>query len=100
MIIPALKLSGVGQLPPEGRLDESVHATAIRGIPRVYHADGAFLARDGQRFDLLFIDLQKDATLPGYCFPGIGDIERALEVRFIRRSGRHRCSAWNWDSYP
>jgi hypothetical protein len=100
MNIPTLKLSALGQLPSGGRADESARATALRGIPRVYHDEGAFLAREGQRFDLLFVDLQRDAALPSYCFPDIGEIERALEVRFIRRPGRHRCSAWNWDSYP
>ena len=99
MIIPALKLSGICGLRAE-REDESTRASALREIPRVYHGNGAFLGHDGARFDLLFVDLQKDAALPGYCFPNIGEIERALEVRFIRRAGRHRCSAWDWDAYP
>ena len=99
MIIPALKLSGVGQ-PRSERAAESDRAAALRMLPKVYHADGAFLARDGRRFDLTFNELQIDPALPARCFPAVGEIERALEVRFIRRSGRHRCSVWNWDPYP
>jgi hypothetical protein len=98
MNIPALKLSGVGQLP--SRRGQNARAIALRALPRVFHAEGAFLDRQGNRFDLIFGDLRKDPTLPACCFPLIGEIERALEVRFIRRAGRHRCSVWNWDTYP
>jgi hypothetical protein len=100
MIIPALKLSGLNEMPVGGHPSQSARAVALGSLPRIYHSEGAFLASNGQRFDIVFADLQKDPALPGYCFPVVGEIERTLEVRFIRRAGRHRCSVWNWDSHP
>ena len=100
MNIPALKLKGANEYHPERRQVQCARVAAIQALPKVYHWNGAFLAHDGRRFDLFFAELQRDPALPGYCFPSIGEIERALEVRFIRRTGRQRCSIWNWDCYP
>jgi hypothetical protein len=99
MSIPTLRLGEVASMAIH-RISPCARTLALLRLPRSYHAEGAFLARDGRRFDVAFADLLKDPALPARCFPTISELERTLEARFIRRASRHRCSAWNWDSYP